>query len=39
MLRKQIEASGKVSSAVFMEEIGANAAGYGLLYAAANSRR
>lgn len=39
LLRKQIEASGKVSSAVFMEEIGANAAGYGLLYAAANSRR
>jgi len=33
LLRKQIEKSGKVGTAIFVEEIGANAAGYGLLYA------
>ena len=38
LLRKQIEKSGKVGTAIFVEEIGANAAGYGLLYAAMDVR-
>ena len=37
--RKQIEKSGKVGTAIFVEEIGANAAGYGLLYAATKTSR
>lgn len=32
LLRRQIEASGKVGSAVFVEDISANARGYDLLY-------
>lgn len=39
LLRKQIEKSGKVGTAIFVEEIGANAAGYGLLYAATKTSR
>ena len=39
LLRKQIENSGKVGTAIFVEEIGANAAGYGLLYAATKANR
>lgn len=39
LLRKQIEGSGKVGTPVFVEEIGANAAGYGLLYAATKASR
>lgn len=39
LLRKQIEGSGKVGAPVFVEEIGANAAGYGLLYAATKANR
>lgn len=39
LLRKQIENSGKIGTAIFVEEIGANAAGYGLLYAATKANR
>ena len=39
LLRKQIEKSGKVGTAIFVEEIGANASGYGLLYAATKTSR
>ena len=39
LLRKQIEKSGKVGTAIFVEEIGANAAGCGLLYAATKTSR
>ena len=39
LLRKQIEKSGKVGTAIFVEEIGANAAGYGFLYAATKTSR
>lgn len=39
LLRKQIENSGKIGTAIFVEEISANAAGYGLLYAATKANR
>ena len=39
LLRKQIEKSGKVGTAIFVEEIGANAAWYGRLYAATKTSR
>ena len=38
LLRKQIEASGKVSAPIFVEKISANAKGYELLYKASKSR-
>ena len=39
LLRRQIEATGKVSAAIFIEEVGANAKGYELMYAATKMRR
>jgi len=39
LLRKQIEASGKVSSPIFVDKISANAKGYELLYKASRVRR
>jgi plasmid segregation protein ParM len=39
LLRKQIEASGKVSAPVFMDKISANAKGYELLYRAQSISR
>jgi plasmid segregation protein ParM len=39
LLRKQIEASGKVSSPIFADKISANAKGYELLYKASKARR
>ncbi|MCL2772675.1 MAG: ParM/StbA family protein [Oscillospiraceae bacterium] len=39
LLRKQIEASGKVSSPIFVDKISANAKGYELLYKATKARR
>ena len=38
LLRKQIEASSKVSSPIFVEKISANAKGYELLYKASKAR-
>jgi plasmid segregation protein ParM len=38
LLRKQIEASGKVVSAIFVDNISANAKGYELLYKASTTR-
>jgi len=38
LLRKQIEASGKVASPIFIDEISANAKGYELLYKASRVR-
>lgn len=37
LLRKQIEASGKVGSAIFVSEISANTKGYELLYRASQA--
>lgn len=39
LLRKQIENSGKVGASLFVEEVGANAEGYKLMYHAAKARR
>ena len=39
LLRKQIEASGKVASPIFVDKISANAKGYELLYKASKIRR
>jgi plasmid segregation protein ParM len=39
LLRKQIEASGKVASPIFVDKISANAKGYELLYKASGMRR
>lgn len=39
LLRRQIEASGKVVSPIFVEKISANARGYELLHTAAKARR
>ena len=39
LLRKQIEASGKVSAPIFVDKISANAKGYELLYKASKVRR
>ena len=38
LLRKQIEASGKVASPIFVEKISANAKGYEMLYRASKAR-
>ncbi len=39
LLRKQIEASGKVARPIFVDDIRANAKGYELLYRLSNSGR
>jgi len=39
LLRKQIEASGKVASPIFVDKISANAKGYELLYKASRAKR
>jgi len=39
LLRKQIEASGRVSSPIFVDKISANAKGYEILYKASKARR
>jgi len=39
LLRKQIEASGKVASPIFVDNIAANAEGYEMLYRASRARR
>jgi len=39
LLRKQIEASGKVSAPIFVDKISANAKGYEMLYKASKVRR
>ena len=37
LLRKQVEASGKIGSAIFVSEISANTKGYELLYRASQA--
>ena len=39
LLRKQIENSGKIGSAIYVDEISANTKGYELLYQASSVRR